>query len=208
MVKTIIDSFWAGVMIAISCMIYLAVDDISGFGHIFGASLFSGALLVICWFEMNLFTGKVGYIRKTKDLPRTAAILVGNLLGGLSIGTVKGILPDESLEIGRAGFASKIETTFTSWNETFFAAVVCGILIYIAVEQYRHGRYYAILLCVPAFILSGGRHCIAEFCFMIAADATTWKALVHIGLVVVGNSIGSLMLSLWEEYKHEHCRLK
>ena len=200
-VKLAIDSFWAGVMIAISSILYLATSVLGLAGQIVGAFLFSGALLTICWFKMKLFTGVIGYVRTFHQAWRAILVLVWNLIGTLSIKCFAHMIPDSALEAGTTTFLSKLGMNY-GWHTTFFAAVLCGILIYIAVEQYKQGRAYAILLAVPAFVLSGARHCIAEFCDMLVAGSWSWRCLLYMTIVIAGNSLGALLLSLWEEHRN------
>ena len=202
-VKLAIDSFWAGVMIAISSTLYIAASFLGEVGKLVGAFLFSGALLTICWFKMNLFTGKVGYIRKWYDVWDGFTILIWNLIGAFSIKCFAHMMPIDAYAAGKQIFCNKLIMFTQSWHTTFFAAIICGILIYIAVEQYRQGRTYAILLAIPAFILSGACHCIADFCYMLVAEIWEWRCLLYMLVVIAGNSVGSLLFSLWEEHKDD-----
>lgn len=76
----------------------------------------------------------------------------------------------------------------------FFKAIICGMLIYAAVDQFKKGREYAPLIAVPAFILCGAEHCIADICFFISAGVLTWNFVPFLLVVIVGNSMGSLLL--------------
>ncbi len=51
-------------MIGIGSAVYLTLDN-----KIIGALLFSIGLFMICSFSMYLYTGKIGYIFKTKNKP-------------------------------------------------------------------------------------------------------------------------------------------
>lgn len=51
----------------------------------------------------------------------------------------------------------------------FSLAIVCGICIEAAVDQFKAGKWYAVPFYVMAFILCDARHCIAEFCYILAA---------------------------------------
>lgn len=94
---------------------------------------------------------------------------------------------------------TKIQNFPSNWLMVFVSAILCGILIYIAVEQYKQGRWYAILVAVPTFILCGARHCIAEFCYMLAARQLHLQQLEYLIIVILGNSISSILLYTWKE---------
>ena len=54
------DGILAGVMVSVGGTVLLSVDN-----RYIGAALFSIALLVICYFGFNLYTGKVGFLWNT-----------------------------------------------------------------------------------------------------------------------------------------------
>ena len=74
--RTCIDSIFAGVMIAIGAVIYLNCPN-----RIVGAFLFSIGLIVIMEFEFNLYTGKVGFARTFKDSLLLVLIFITNAIG-------------------------------------------------------------------------------------------------------------------------------
>lgn len=82
----------------------------------------------------------------------------------------------------------------------FFKAVICGILIYAAVDQFKNGKEYAPLIAVPAFILCGAEHCIADICFFISAGILNWNFIPFLLVVIIGNSIGSLLFDFIKKY--------
>ena len=75
-----------------------------------------------------------------------------------------------------------------------FKAILCGILIYIAVEGFKKGNQLITLLAVPTFILCGAEHSIADVCFIIAANMITLEAIGFVCLVALGNAIGSIII--------------
>lgn len=74
----------------------------------------------------------------------------------------------------------------------FIKAIVCGILIYAAVDQYKKEKEYAPLIAVPAFILVGAEHSIADICFFMMAGCFSIEAIIFITVVALGNAVGSL----------------
>lgn len=76
----------------------------------------------------------------------------------------------------------------------FIKAIICGILIYVAVEAFKEDRWYITILSVVAFITCGAEHSIADICFIIAAGAFSLESLLFIIVVIIGKAIGSLLL--------------
>ena len=169
----------AGAAIAIGAMAYLAL------GGAAGAIAFSVGLYLVLWYGLNLYTGKVGYASTWKDWANLWFMLIGNLIGCLLVVI---ILPHPA---AIAAITAKLAVPL--WI-VFLKAVVCGILIYAGVDQFKKGRQYAPIIAVPAFIICGAEHCIADFCFFVAAGAIMPTTFIpFILIVILGNSIGSLL---------------
>ena len=142
-------------------------------------------------FEFSLYTGKVGFARKCIDIPKLMCIFVMNAIGCLFVFTLPVQEPDATW-LNRIGCPAHI---------VFAKAIVCGILIYLCVHQHKtHPRSTSILttlVAIPAFILCGAEHSIADICFMFAARDFTIKGVVFILIVALGNAAGSLLISVW-----------
>ena len=74
--------------------------------------------------------------------------------------------------------------------------------MYIAVNNYKKssnnfGKYIGIFMCVIVFILSGFEHCIANMFYFSLAKIWSLKALGYLGLMILGNSIGSILIALY-----------
>lgn len=78
MIKTAIDALFAGIMIAISTIIYLVCAN-----SLLGAFIFSIGLVTIILCKFNLYTGKVGYARTKQDIKNLFVIFIMNLIGCL-----------------------------------------------------------------------------------------------------------------------------
>ncbi|MBR3965373.1 MAG: formate/nitrite transporter family protein, partial [Clostridia bacterium] len=84
-------------------------------------------------------------------------------------------------------------------EQTFLIALVrgvfCGILMYLAVSIYKEkGTYLSILFCVPAFILAGFEHSIADMFYFAASGIVSLRALGFIWTVILGNALGGMLL--------------
>lgn len=190
--ETLKKAIAAGFMIGIGAIIYLQCEN-----KIAGALLFTIGLFAICAFGMNLFTGKIGYVISNKNKPNCLIIWLGNLIGagfGMTL-----------IRIAKPSLHEKALVLMNAKTElNFFAAIIlaffCGVLMYIAVENYRAnshgiGKVIGLFLCVSVFILCGFEHSIADMCYAaLAVDSldTGLKYLLFLIEVTVGNSLGAL----------------
>lgn len=177
------SSIAAGAMIAIAAIVYLNCPN-----PIIGAFLFSIGLLTIFAYKFSLYTGKIGAITSPKQLPRLGAILVGNACGAL----ISFIAPyTRALEVWSAKAALPLDTLF--WK-----AVICGAIIQICVFFNNKGKPQFCLVGVPAFILGGTEHSIADICFAIAARDFGWNSIMVIAIVALGNAVGAISMKWFE----------
>ena len=199
MLKKILSGISAGVCICLGGAVFLACEN-----RIAGAILFSVALLCICMKGYALFTGKVGYIPEAHDKDAVSLLLLALL--GNAIATVAG---GYLIALGLPKLKTAAETICLSkldqqWWETLIRGTFCGILMYLAVSTYRDNKTpLGIMFCIPVFILSGFEHSIADiFCFA-ASGIVSLKAFVFLWLVILGNSIGGMLLpvinGLWRK---------
>ena len=171
---TVFRSIMATIMIGIGCLIYINQPNP------FGAIFFAIGLLGVFFLHLNLFTGLIGYINKNNWLT-ILLVLLFNLLAAFIFLCVPAVNFD---------FIAKLSNP---WYFILFKSFICGILIYLCVNQYKAGRPWVTLIGVPAFILSGAEHCIADMIYLVLTRAFTLEAFGFIFLVILGNSLGSLI---------------
>ena len=71
----------------------------------------------------------------------------------------------------------------------------CGLLIYLAVDIYaKHKTPVGIIFCIPVFILSGYEHSIADMFYFATSGIVSLKACGFIWTVILGNSIGGMLI--------------
>jgi len=193
------DGILAGVMVSVGGAVLLSVDN-----RYAGAALFCIALLVICYFGFNLYTGKVGFLWKShgkRDLSMAFLGLLGNLLGTL----LAGLLIAAALPQLREAALSACEKRLTQLPmQTLLRGFFCGILMYSAVWTYREKKTVTgILFCIPVFILAGFEHSVADMFYFALAGLFTARAAVFILLVVLGNSLGGIFIPAVQSLKGE-----
>ena len=183
------SSILAGVMISIGATVYLSAPN-----KIIGSVMFSIALFAICTFNLSLFTGKVGYVIDNKNYADLLVTWLCNLIGVIISTFPIRFAKPELIEVSRSVIEPKLNQSYLS---TLILGVMCGILMFIAVDNYKkNNSYVGIFLCVPVFVMCGFEHSIADmslFLFGINSVGEILKTTMFILCVTVANSIGSLL---------------
>ena len=197
-IKNFIKGIYAGIMIGIGGTIYLSMSL-----KVLGAIFFSIGLMMICIFNMNLYTGKIGYIINNKKsyLLELLLSLLGNFIGTYLVAflirnTRYAYLSETAREISMI----KINDSIIS---ILILAIFCGILMFLAVDNYKKNKsdfakYLGIFMCVIVFILSGFEHCIANMFYFSLGSVWTTKSLWYILIMIIGNSIGAILINYYK----------
>ena len=197
-IEYLIKGVFAGIMISIGGTAYLAVSN-----NIVGSFLFSIGLLMICIYGMNLYTGKIGYVvvSKLSYILELMLTLVGNFIGtyfcGFLIRNTRFVnYQEKAINISNI----KLDDNFVS---IFILSIFCGMLMYMAVNNYKKidnylGKVLSIILCVMVFILCGFEHCVANMYYFSVANVWSIDAFIMLGVMILGNSIGSVVISLYD----------
>ena len=181
----ITKSILAGLLISLAGIVYLNCSD-----KIVGSLLFSLGLISVILLEANLFTGKIGYVNSKRSILDSLLILVFNLVAATIVGLI--------YRCGSAAAAPIAESKLLVFSETWWLtglkSIGCGAAIYLAVEGYKKSKsLIPVILGVMTFILASWNHCIAD-CFYMAAGSSSVLAIPYLLVVIVGNSIGSLLI--------------
>ncbi len=153
-------------------------------GEPIGPVLFSFGLLGVCVLGLNLFTGKCGFWFEDKiALWKLVVILVVNLIAGYAFGVLFSLMDQSLIPAAEA----KVAAWEFSWG-FFLKSVMCGTIMYLAVELFRRGTKLGILIGVPLFIFCGFQHSIANVITMGVATEFSWTIL----LCALGNFIGAI----------------
>ena len=202
-IKTIISQFVngtiGGMLIGIGGCVSLSCDN-----KYLGSFLFSLGLFAIIQFGFGLFTGKVGYVplRRAVYLSECLFTLLGNAFGTfvdaflLNNTRIGGTISEKAL----GSVSTKLADTPLS---TFILAVFCGMLMFLAVDNGRLSREegghiekaLGVVMCVMVFILCGFNHCIADMFYLFLTGEMV-HAGVYLPLVIIGNSLGGMLLPL------------
>ena len=184
-------------MIAIGGTVFLSIEN-----KVIGASLFSIGLFGVLIYNLNLYTGKIGYLitnLNLKYIKELIITLIGNFIGACSVGFILRYtrIYDKIYEKSLILANAKLNDNILS---IFILSIFCGLLMYYAVNGFKKqtdfGKYLVVYLGVAVFILCGFEHCIANMYYFSVADIWSLKTLGYTGIMVLGNSLGSFIIPL------------
>lgn len=184
-------------MIAIGGIVFLSIEN-----KVIGASLFSIGLFGVLIYNLNLYTGKIGYLITNfnlKYIKELIITLIGNFIGACSVGFILRYtrIYDKIYEKSLMLVNTKLNDNILS---IFILSIFCGLLMYYAVNGFKKqtdfGKYLVVYLGVTVFILCGFEHCIANMYYFSVADIWSLKTLGYTGIMVLGNSLGSFIIPL------------
>lgn len=185
----------AGILISIGGCVFLACRGMDIIGPVTGAFFFSVALLCICIKGYALYTGRITSLPEKHDRQAVSVLLWG-LVGNLLATTLFGLLlryaiPSIGVE-AEAVVAAKLRQAPL---QALLRAIMCGILMYLAVSIYRDKQsVVGILFCIPVFILAGFEHSIADAFYIAAAATAQMKGALYLLLILTGNTVGGVLL--------------
>lgn len=202
--RNFISSVFAGIMIGIGGTVYLSYYHEN---KVVAALLFCVGLLSVFIFDFCLYTGRVGYLacQKPKEIPKYFGFCIvvwfGNLLGvlitGLAVNYSNPVIGVRAAE----AYQAKVSQTPL---QAVILGVLCGVLMYIAVDNFKNnssavGKYVVVFVCIPAFILAGFEHSIADMFYFAASNGVpllSAKGIVYILYVSLGNWLGAVLIPL------------
>lgn len=171
----LLSSVIAGACIGIGGTVYLKV------GGVAGAVLFSIGLIAVVSYKLKLYTGAAGFVTRDNwtDL---FTILAGNIAGCILLSMLPTSLNVDNIIAARLA---------SGWFNAFLLAIGCGFLMTTAVKFAREGKMLPLLFAVPAFILCGFYHCVADaFYYAVGWRLLTWELLPVYIATVLGNFVG------------------
>lgn len=189
--EVFVKSIAGGVAITLGATIYVAVQN-----KIVGAFLFSVGILAIFLLNLKLYTGAVGYFSSSQDLLNVLVILLGNVVGTAFFA----LLGQDTTAVVTNVLSLDVFTLFVK-------SILCGMLIFVACQAWRDGKYLIVPIAIAGFILSGAQHSIAFSCYvfgsrnLISAVPNAFvRVLVSYIVIIVGNAVGSLVLRFAKDF--------
>lgn len=184
-------SAWlAGLLIGLSVFVRLMQPNE------FGIILFSMGMTAILILNLDLFTGKIGYIFKdNRSIKYYLGIFLSNWIGALSAYAVAAnpIIKDKIFIQAALIAENRPDNIIT----IFFSSIMCGILVYIAVYCYKKTKsILSIMLPIVVLVGSGFHHVVAEMFYLSLIMSNFFKYCFMLLVIGLGNSIGSMITSI------------
>ena len=195
--KEFVSSAFAGFSISLGCMIYMILTN-----KVLGALFFTVGLFMVLTRNYNLYTGKVALLTDNiKYIFNLVNIWLGNLFGAavMTIFTkyskLHYLVADAQVIVD-----AKLSQGYLS---SFILAILCGIIIYLAVDTYKRlqdcGKYIGLFVFIPLFIICGFEHCVANMYYILMAGELSIEVVIFTIVVTVGNAVGSIVYKLFEK---------
>lgn len=184
--SVLVRAVLAGVMIGFGCIIYLMCSN-----KLVGACLFSFGLLTIILRDLMLYTSKIGYLPSI-GIGKILITIVGNWLGTFLVGNALRLtrLQPDIMKV----VEPKLNDGLLS---LFILSIACGTMMYLAADSYKRSRSWLfVILPVVVFIVSGFEHSIANMCYFSIAGVWEPRTFGLIGLMIVGNGVGSALMNV------------
>ena len=132
-----------------------------------GAELFTGNNLLV----MGWVSGRITPARLARNL---AVVYFANLIGAVGLAAIvawSGHLKMAGGDVGRAAVAIAAAKCALPFTEAFFKAVLCNVLVCLAVWIAMAGRnvtdkILAIVFPISAFVAAGFEHCVTNMYFI------------------------------------------
>lgn len=182
-----VQSIYAGIMIGFGGIVYLSSEN-----KVIGSLLFSFGLLTIVIQGFYLYTGKIGFIKKGKELFDMLIIIIGNYIGTLIVSLLAKAahLNISSLELVHKKLDNEI-------LHIFILSIFCGVMMYLAIDNYNKSKNIVfIILPIMIFILSGFEHSVANMFYFNFAGIYNLKSFCYIFVMLIGNGIGAILFGL------------
>ena len=183
--KDIIKGVFAGVCIGLGGTIYLRV------GGVAGAVLFAFGLIAVVSMGLNLFTGKSQFVwGREGRYGWLLAMLLWNIVGCLLLALV---INNPATRSAAEGI---LDTRLASGPlRCGLLSIGCGFIMTLAVQNASKGHWLPLLFGIPAFILCGLPHCIADAYYICCLSSgyirEHWaELLAFYPLIVLGNYLG------------------
>ena len=195
--KQIIKSILAGICIGIGGLAYLSIPD-----KIVGSLFFTIGLFTILTLDLNLFTGKLCYVIEKKNYIEVLVTLMGNFVGTLLISTIVQFTRLDAL-LQKADTIVNIKLN-DNLLSLFLLAILCNMLIYIAVEGFKNfegfNKILALFFGVSVFVICGFEHSVADMFYFTLVKCFNWQMLLRLSIIIAGNIIGGLGMRLLHNY--------
>lgn len=189
---SLIKSILGGIFIGIGGVVYLSTSS-----TFIGAVLFTIGLFAILNWNLNLFTGKICYLFDNKNYKECTITLLGNFIGTFIVALLVRLTRLDIVNKAVSMCQIKLNDNVLS---LFILAILCNILIYLAVEGFKtfkgFSKFLALFFGVIVFIMCGFEHCIADMFYFSLTLNFSFEILLRLFIIILGNTIGGIGIRL------------
>lgn len=166
-------SILAGIFISIGAAAYLSI------GMPFGPIVFAFGLVSVILTQTNLFTGKSGFIDSYWEL---IPMIILNAVGCYLVSLL--------YDMSTLDISNIIQARLnTEWYVLIGKSILTGIIMTVSVYYAKNKNWLPLLLGIPAFIMAGLPHCVAD-CFYYGLYGWKGDIIIPWILSIIGNFIG------------------
>lgn len=185
--QTFIKAVYAGFMIGIGGIVFLSIEN-----KMIASLFFCFGLTTIVIQNLNLYTGRIGFVKTWKEMPDMFIIILGNFAGTYVASTLA-----RAAHLNINSLAMVEKKLDNSLLHIFLLSVFCGVMMYLAIDGYAKTKNIVLIIApVMIFILSGFEHSIANMFYFNLAGAYSLKSLLYILAMLAGNGIGAKIFDL------------
>lgn len=186
MLKEVAATVLAGVSIALGAFVYLKV------GGVVGATMFSIGLLAVITFRFPLYTGRIKDCNNFIEAPLSLVkVLVLNAVG---CGLIS-LMIDSAEIVAKCQAIVELRSDAGFWTSVYTGAG-CGFIITLAVVAWKRTPL-PLLIGIPAFILSGLTHSVADvFYYCVGHEAVDAAAMTAYCGTAIGNFVGGIIFKI------------
>lgn len=197
-IRQMVSAIIAGLLIGLGGIAFLTQQS-----TIVGSFLFAVGLFTIVCFQLQLFTGKIGYLvfQKPVYFIELGITWLGNLFG-----TYIAAWMAQHTRIYDSISQRVVKTAMVKLNDSFLSifllSVLCGLLMFIAVDVYRNVegsmlKSLGVFVPVMVFILSGFEHVVANMFYFSLANVWSRHCFLSTVVMTLGNSVGGLLIPVY-----------
>lgn len=218
--KCFASGILAGLFIGLGSFAFCACQAFIN-GKLYGSLLFAVGLFLVCLFNVNLFTGKIGFaIEATKQegplyFLQLLLMLAGNFVGAAGSGALLNLALSGSDMIKAAVVIANNRTILGDGSQPWYKALImaffCGILVFLAVYVWNKANHFfvktfGLVFCVWAFVVTGMEHCIANMFYYAFAGSWSIGLFLDVLLAILGNSLGALLVWALFKFIEDHSK--
>ena len=185
--QTFIKAVYAGFMIGIGGIVFLSIEN-----KIIASLFFCFGLTTIVIQNLNLYTGRIGFVKTWKEMPDMFIIILGNFAGTYVASTLA-----RAAHLNINSLAMVEKKLDNSLLHIFLLSVFCGVMMYLAIDGYAKTKNIVLIIApVMIFILSGFEHSIANMFYFNLAGSFQLKTFGYILVMLAGNGIGARVFGI------------